>query len=63
MSFDSDLVRFMAHSTQYLLGHLPTEAAHEPKGVTVMNPSPAGRLPGFDVPHRLPGFEAEPLPA
>ncbi|MCP3724291.1 hypothetical protein M3I53_14330 [Paraburkholderia sp. CNPSo 3272] len=61
MGFDSDLVRFMAHSTQYLLGHLPTEAAHEPKVETAVLPSPAECLPGVESPHGLGGIEAEPL--
>ncbi|MGG1948248.1 hypothetical protein AB1286_26145 [Trinickia sp. NRRL B-1857] len=63
MSFDSDLVRFMTHSTQYLLGHLPTEEAHEPKGVTAMDPSPAGCLPGVEVTHGFGRIEAQALPA
>ncbi|CAG9274573.1 hypothetical protein [Paraburkholderia unamae] len=63
MGFDSDLVRFMAHSTQYLLGHLATDAAHEPKGETAMPPSPAARASGFELPHGFAGIEAEPLPA
>ncbi|MEM5329219.1 hypothetical protein VSR34_21865 [Paraburkholderia sp. JHI2823] len=40
MGFDSDLVRFMAHSTQYLLGHLSADTAHEPEVLTALQPLP-----------------------